>query len=138
MSEENKALIQRWFEEVWNQGNSKTIDELLDKDGVIHGLVDSSGQPVRGLQAFHDFHDQFRNAFSDLDISVDDVVAEGDRVVARCSVRGKHTGESLGFAPTNAPIQFEGIAIVRIKNGKIVEAWNQFDFLEMNKQLGVL
>ena len=69
---------------------------------------------------------------------MDDVVAEGDRVVARCSVRGKHTGESLGFAATNAPIQFEGIAIVRIKDGKIVEAWNQFDFLEMNKQLGVL
>ena len=138
MSEENKALIQRWFEEVWNQGNSKTIDELLDKDGVIHGLADASGQPVRGLQAFHEFHDQFRGAFSDLNVSVDDVVAEGDRVVARCSVRGKHTGESLGFAATNAPIQFEGIAIVRIKDGKIVEAWNQFDFLEMNKQLGVL
>jgi predicted ester cyclase len=138
MSEQNKALIQRWFEEVWNQGNSKTIDELLDENGVIHGLADASGQPVRGLQAFHDFHDQFRGAFSGLYVSVDDVIAEGDRVVARCSVRGKHTGESLGFAATNAPIQFEGIAIVRIKDGKIVEAWNQFDFLEMNKQLGVL
>ena len=138
MSEENKALIQRWFEEVWNQGNSKTIDELLDENGVVHGLMDANGQPVSGLKAFHDFHDQFRGAFPDLYISVDDVISEGDRVVARCSVRGKHTGESLGFAATNAPIQFEGIAIVRIKNGKIVEAWNQFDFLSMNKQLGVL
>ncbi len=138
MSEENKALIERWFEEVWNQGNSKAIDELLAPDGVIHGLVDASGQPVRGLDGFREFHSQFRGAFSDLNISVDDVVAEGDRVVARCSVRGQHTGESLGFAATNAPIQFEGIAIVRIKDGKIVEAWNQFDFLEMNKQLGVL
>ena len=138
MSEENKALIGRWFEEVWNQGNSQTIDELLAPDGVIHGLVDASGQPVRGLEAFHEFHNQFRGAFSDLNISVDDVVAEGDRVVARCSVRGQHTGESLGYAATNAPVQFEGIAIVRIKDGKIVEAWNQFDFLQMNKQLGVL
>jgi len=138
MSEENKALIERWFEEVWNQGNSQAIDELLAQDGVIHGLVDASGQPVRGLEGFHEFHDQFRGAFSDLHISVHDVVAEGDRVVARCSVRGQHTGESLGFAATNAPIQFEGIAIVQIKDGKIVEAWNQFDFLEMNKQLGVL
>ena len=138
MSEENKALIQRWFEEVWNQGNSETIDELLDPDGVIHGLVDASGQTVRGLAGFHEFHNQFRNAFSDLNISVDDVIAEGDRVVARCSVRGKHTGESLGFAPTDAPVQFEGIAIVRIRDGKIVEAWNQFDFLAMNKQLRVL
>lgn len=138
MSEENKALIQRWFEEVWNQGNSKTIDELLDPDGVIHGLVDASGQEVRGLESFHEFHQQFRNAFSGLNVSVDDVVAEGDRVVARCSVRGKHTGESLGFEPTDAPVQFEGIAIVRIRDGKIIEAWNQFDFLAMNKQLGVL
>ena len=138
MSEQNKALVQRWFEEVWNQGKSETIDELLAQDGVIHGLVDVTGQPVRGIEAFHEFHNQFRGAFSDLQVSVDDMVAEGDRVVARCGVRGKHTGESLGFAATNAPIQFEGIAIVRIKDGKIVEAWNQFDFLEMNKQLGVL
>lgn len=138
MSEENKALIKRWFDEVWNQGNSKVIDELLAEDGVIHGLVDANGNPVTGLQAFHEFHNQFREAFSDLDISIDDVVAEGDRVVARCSVRGSHTGASLGFAATNAPVQFEGIAIMRIRDGKIVEAWNQFDFLQMNKQLGVL
>ena len=138
MSEENKALIQRWFEEVWNQGNSKVIEELLSQDCVIHGLVDASGSPVEGLPAFHDFHSQFRGAFPDISVSVDDVIAEGDRVVARCSVRGKHSGEDLGFAATNAPVQFEGIAIVRIKDGKIVEAWNQFDFLEMNRQLGVL
>lgn len=138
MSEENKALIQRWFEEVWNQGNSKVIDELLAEDGVIHGLVDAHGNPVTGLQAFHEFHNQFRGAFPDIYVSVDDVIADGDRVVARCSVRGTHSGEHLGFAATDAPVQFEGIAIVRIKDGKIVEAWNQFDFLAMNKQLGVL
>ncbi|HET9713296.1 MAG TPA: ester cyclase, partial [Pyrinomonadaceae bacterium] len=71
-------------------------------------------------------------------VTVEDVVAEGDKVVARCSVRGTHTGEHLGFEATNAPVEFEGVAIVRIKDGKIVEAWNHFDFLEMNKQLGVL
>ena len=138
MSEENKALIQRWFEEVWNQGNEKAIDELLAEDGVIHGLVDASGNPVRGLKGFHEFHRQFRGAFPDIHVSVDDIIAEGDRVVARCSVRGRHTGENLGFAPTDAPVQFGGVAIVRISYGKIVEAWNHFDFLEMNKQLGVL
>ena len=65
------------------------------------------------------------------------MIAEGDKVVARCSVSGMHTGEQLGFAATNAPVQFEGIAIVRIKDGKIVEAWNQFDFMAMNRQLGL-
>jgi steroid delta-isomerase-like uncharacterized protein len=139
MSEqENKALIYRWFEEVWNQGNAKVIDELLAQDGVVHGLTDADGKPVQGLEAFHAFHSQFRGAFPDLSITVEDAIAEGDKVVARCSVRGKHTGQELGFEATNAPIQFEGIAIVQIKDGKIVEAWNQFDFLEMNRQLGVL
>lgn len=138
MSEENKALIQRWFDEVWNQGNAQVIDELLDEYGVIHGLNDPSGKPVEGIEAFKEFHTQFRGAFPDITVTVDDIIAEGDKVVARCSVRGKHTGEHLGIDATNAPVEFDGIAIVRIKNGKIVEAWNQFDFMEMNKQLGVL
>lgn len=138
MSEENKALVRRWFEEVWNQGNAEAIDELLAEDGVIHGLLDAGGNPVQGLPSFHEFHTQFRGAFPDMNVSVEDLICEGDKVVARCSVRGKHTGEHLGFKATNAPVQFEGVAIVRIKDGKIAEAWNQFDFLEMNKQLGVL
>ncbi len=91
----------------------------------------------RYLQAFHDFHDQFRGAFPDINVKVEDVVAEGDKVVARCSVRGMHTGERVsGLQPPMRRLRFEGIAIVRIKNGKIVEAWNQFDFLAMNRQLG--
>ena len=138
MSEENKALLNRWFEEVWNKGNGDVIDELLAEDGVIHGLTDASGQPVRGIQAFREFHTQFRGAFPNVNVTLEDVVAEGDKVVARCSVQGMHTGDNLGFAATNAPVEFEGIAIVKVKNGKIVEAWNQFDFLQMNRQLGVL
>ena len=138
MSEENKALMKRWFEEVWNQGNARVIDELLAEDGVIHGLADIDGNPVQGLASFKEFHAKFRGAFPDMHISVDDVIAEGDKVVARCSVRAQHTGAHLGFEATNAPVQFEGVAIVRVKNGKIAEAWNCFDFLTMNKQLGVL
>jgi steroid delta-isomerase-like uncharacterized protein len=137
MSEKNKALIRRWFEEVWNQGRSDVIDDLLAEDAVIHGLVDGAGHPVNGLDGFHDFHTQFRGAFPDLIVSVDDTIAEGDMVVARCSVRGRHTGNHLGFAATNAPVQFEGVAITRIENGKIAEAWNHFDFAQMNRQLGL-
>jgi steroid delta-isomerase-like uncharacterized protein len=137
MSEENKALVHRWFEEVWNRGNREAIDELLAEDGVIHGLNDASGKPVHGIEAFREFHAQFRGAFPDINVTLEDVLAEGDKVVARCCVRGRHTGEQLGFSATNAAVQFEGVAIVRIKGGKIVEAWNHFDFLEMNKQLGV-
>ena len=137
MSDKNKALVRRWFEEVWNQGRGEVIDELLAEDAVIHGLVDGAGNPVESLQGFHDFHDQFRGAFPDLVVSVEDAIAEGDMVVARCSVRGQHTGDQLGFAATNAPVQFEGVAITRIENGKIAEAWNHFDFALMNRQLGI-
>lgn len=137
MSEKNKALIRRWFEEVWNQGRSDVIDELLAEDAVIHGLVDAAGNPVSGLDGFHDFHTQFRGAFPDVAVSVDDTIAEGDMVVARCSVQGRHTGNHLGFAATNAPVQFDGVAITRIQNGKIAEAWNHFDFAQMNRQLGL-
>lgn len=137
MSETNKALMRRWFEEVWNQGRTEVIDELMADDVVIHGLVDAAGNPVRGAAAFREFHRQFRGAFPNMNITVEDVIAEGDRAVARCDVRGQHSGDHLGFAATNAPVQFGGIAIVRIENGKIAEAWNQFDFMEMNKQLGL-
>lgn len=138
MSEKNKALVYRWFEEVWNQGKREVIDELMAKDGVVHGLADAEGNSISGTDEFHRFHDQFRGAFPDIVVNVEDICAEGDKVVARCSVRATHTGESLGFAATNAPIEIEGVAIVRIENGQIAEAWNHFDFLAMNRQLGVL
>jgi steroid delta-isomerase-like uncharacterized protein len=137
MSEKNKALIRRWFEEVWNQGRSDVIDELLTDDVVVHGLVDGSGNPVQGIEGFHDFHTQFRGAFPDINVSVEDAISEGDLVVARCRVRGRHTGDHLGFTATNAPVQFDGVAIVRVRDGKIAEAWNHFDFSEMNRQLGL-
>jgi steroid delta-isomerase-like uncharacterized protein len=138
MSEENKALMIRWFAEVWNEGNANRIGDMLTDDVVIHGLNDTNGNAVTGIDAFRAFHAQFREAFPDILITVEDVIAEGDKVVARCSVEAKHTGESLGIAATNSSVDFTGIAIVRVSDGKIAEAWNSFDFLTMNQQLGIL
>ncbi len=138
MSEENKALLRRWFEEVWNKGRSDAIDEMFAADGIAHGLSDSEGTPLRGPNDFKPFHEIFRGAFPDVEVVVEDVIAEGDLVAARCSVRGKHTGDHLGVAASNAPVQFTGMSMVRIKDGKIVEAWNNFDFLQMNKQIGAI
>jgi len=138
MSEENKALVQRWFDEVWNKGRSEAVDEMFAADGVAHGLSDDAGNPLRGPDDFKPFHEKFRGAFPNVTITVDDMIAEGDRVAARCSVRGKHTGDHLGFAASNAPVEFTGMTIVRIKDGKIVEAWNNFDFMKMYKQIGVI
>jgi steroid delta-isomerase-like uncharacterized protein len=138
MSDENIALIRRWFEEVWNQGHEEVIDELFAADGIAHGLADEAGNALRGPQDFKPFFRKFRSAFPEIEIVVEDTVAEGDKVAASCLVRGKHQSDSLGFAATGQSTEFTGITIIRIEQGKIVEAWNNFDFMTMYKQLGVL
>lgn len=138
MSEANKALIHRWFEEVWNKGLADAIDEMFAADSVAHGLSDESGNPLRGPVSFRAFHQKFRDAFPDLTITVEDTIAEGDRVAARCIVRGRHTGDGLGFAASHKPVEITGITIVRVRDGKIVEAWNNFDFLSLFQQIGAI
>ncbi len=97
MSEKNKAMIRQWFEEVWNKGRAETIAEMLAEDAVVHGLSDDAAKPLRGPAGFLPFHIQFREAFPEIKVIVEDAIAEGDKVVARCSVRGRHTGDSLGL-----------------------------------------
>ena len=138
MSEENKQLVRRWFEEVWNKGRVDAIDEMFAEDGIAHGLSDDPSNPIKGPTGFKPFHTVFRDAFPTMMIVVEDVIAEGDKVAARCSVRAKHEGEFMGRAATGAPVDFTGITIVRIYNGKIVEAWNNFDFMVLHKQVGLL
>ena len=136
--EANKALVRRWFEEVWNKGRSDAISEMFADEGIAHGLSDDPVNPLRGPAGFLPFHAQFREAFPNIEVVVEDQIAEGDLVATRCSVRGKHTGDSLGFAATQSPVEFTGITITRIKDGKIAEAWNNFDFMKMYRQLGAI
>lgn len=138
MSEENKALIRRWFEEVWNKGREEAINEMFAEDGIAHGLADESGEPLRGPTGFKPFFRNFRTAFPYIEVVVEDTVTEGDKVAARCTVRGKHQSDSLGFAATQRPMEITGMTIVRVRDGKIIEAWNNFDFMSMFKQLGAL
>jgi steroid delta-isomerase-like uncharacterized protein len=138
MPEDNKALVRRWFEEVWNKGRAEAIDEMFADDGVAHGLSDETGEPLRGPANFKAFFHNFREAFPDIEVVVEDTISEGDRVAARCTVRGRHTGHSLGFAATEQPMEISGITIVRVRDGQIVEAWNNFDFMAMFQQLGAL
>jgi predicted ester cyclase len=137
-TEKNKALLRRWFEEVWNKGRSEAIDEMMAPDAIAHGLSDDPENPLKGPSGFKPFHETFRGAFADIEVVIEDMIAEGDKVAARCSVRAKHAGDHLGIAATGAPVDFTGIAIVRVRDGKFVEAWNNFDFMRMNKQIGVI
>ncbi|CAN5603651.1 hypothetical protein BH20ACI4_BH20ACI4_31580 [soil metagenome] len=135
---EYESLIHRWFEEVWNNRSEEAIDELLAEDGVANGLNDAEGNPLRGPEGFKTLHRAFLSAYPDLKITVEDTVCEGDKIAARCTIRATHQGEGIGVAPTDSAVEFTGMTIVKIKDGKIVEAWNEFDFMKMYSQVGAL
>ena len=135
---ESMEVLHRWFEEVWNKKREEAIDELFAEEGVAHGLADENGEDLRGPAGFKPFFRRFRDAFPDIEVVIEDCVCEGDKTAARCTVRAKHTGEGLGVAATGNPVEFTGMSLVRVQDGKIVEAWNNFDFMSLNRQIGLL
>jgi steroid delta-isomerase-like uncharacterized protein len=132
------TIAHEWFDEVWNKRQTATIDRLLAPDVIAHGLVDENGNEIRGPSGFKKFFEQFTKAFPDIHVEVADTISEGDRIAARCIVTGTHRGDTLGVPGSNRPVQFTGVAILRIKDGKIVEAWNNFDFQTLSRQIGAL
>jgi len=138
MSEENVALIHHWFEEVWNNRREYLVGELLTEDSIAHGLTDVHGNTPRGPEGFKQLFYAFVNAFPNLRITVEDIICQDNRVVVRCTVKGTHRGYGLGVAPTDKLVEFTGLCLMRIENGRIAEVWNQFDFMDMYQQLGAL
>jgi predicted ester cyclase len=135
---EYETFMHRWFGEVWNQKNEAAIDEMCDENVIANGLTDAAGDTVRGIASYKNLFRTFLAAYPDIEITVEDTISEGDKIVARCRVSATHTGDGLGITATNQPVEFTGIAIVRLKDGKIVEAWNEFDFLKMFSQVGAV
>jgi|SRR5215213_4832199 len=138
MAEEYETFMHRWFEEVWNKQCEEAIDEMCTEDVVANGLTDAEGNTIRGIEAYKTLFRAFVSAYPKIKITVEDTISEGDKIAARCRVTGTHTGEGLGLTPTNQPLEFTGIAMVRLEDGKIAEAWNEFDFMKMYSQLGAL
>ena len=134
MSADNKAIVYRWFEEVWNKGRVEVIDEMIAEHSVVHGLAGE----LRGPAGFKPFHATFRAAFPDLSIVVDEVITEGDLAAARFTCTGTHQGDSLGFPATGRKVHFTGMTFVRTAGGQVVAGWNNFDQLGMLQQLGVV
>ena len=133
--EENKALVRRLFEESWNKGNLEVSDELISSDCVLHyrGTV----FPVNG-DAGKAIVAAWRTAFPDFQFFFEDCIAEGDRVVLRIPFRATHRGEFFGIAPTGKQINVTEMLIARIKDGKVVEMWEEYDQLGMLQQLGAV
>lgn len=138
MSEQNVAIVQRWFGEVWNNRREDVIPELLSENSIAHGLQDVYGNTPSGHEGFKSLFFAFSNAFPDLHLQVEDTVNEGELIVARCTVTGTHLGEGLGVPPSRVRVEFAGLCMMRIREGKITEVWNQFDFMNMYHQIGVL
>jgi steroid delta-isomerase-like uncharacterized protein len=129
------TLMHRWFEEVWNQGREASIDELLATDAVAHGLVDGDGAEISGIESYRAFYRNFRGALSDVHVDVQDTISEGDLSAARFVVSARHTGEGLGKPAKGRNLNFTGMSMIRIRDGKIAEAWNNIDFANMLQQM---
>jgi steroid delta-isomerase-like uncharacterized protein len=134
MSEENRIRVRRWFDEVWCEKNGAAIDELMAPEAVAHGLGEGGGA-VQGARAFKEFHQKFCRAFPDLQIRVDEVLAERDLTAVRFTATGSHTGEGLELPPSGREVSFTGMVFSRWHDGKIVEGWNLVDFPMMLQQL---
>jgi len=134
MSEENKALVHRIYE-CFSQNNLDVLDELIASDFTDHNP--NPGQ-APGLEGLKQFISSMHSVLSDLQDNVEDMVAEGDKVVARLRISGTHQSEFMGAAPTGNQVTFTGIDILRIAEGKVVEHWGNSDELGMMRQLGVI
>ncbi|MBA7509372.1 Aklanonic acid methyl ester cyclase AcmA [subsurface metagenome] len=128
-TEENKAVPRRWLE-IFNEGKLDVIDEILDKD-YYNSLLN-----VRGLESVRQFVIAYRTSFPDIKFTVEDQIAEGDKVTTRFSATGTHRGEFMGVAPTGKTVKIATLTVYRIVNGKIVEGWSIMDNLGTLQQLG--
>jgi predicted ester cyclase len=132
MSDHNLVLARRWFEEVWNQRCSATIDELLTNDSVCY----ADDGPIRGPVEFRERqYLPFLAAFTDLRVVVDGVIAQGEDVVVRWTAEGVHSGDGLGFRPTQERVHFRGITWIRVRDGKFLEAWQNSNIPDVLREL---
>jgi steroid delta-isomerase-like uncharacterized protein len=134
--EENVVLMRRWFKEVWNEGKSQTIYDLMDENGIAVGQ-DQPGVEIRGPREFEMFVNRIRGAFPDQKITLEDAFGADDEVVIRWSAEMTHTGDQLGFPATNKRVKLTGISIAQFDNGKIVRGWDNWDQLAMQQQLAI-
>jgi steroid delta-isomerase-like uncharacterized protein len=134
-TEENKAFVRRFFEEVINRGNLAAAADFMTADFVEH---ESLPVPGAGVEGFRQFFTMLRAAFPDFQVAVDDLIAEGDQVVARVTLRGTHRGPFLQVPPTGRQVAMDVIDVVRLADGKIAEHWGVADNLTLLRQVGAI
>lgn len=135
-TDENKKLYRRLVEEAFNQDDLDAVDEVVDGDIVVHAA--GQPEPLRGPEGVKEFLGMYRTAFPDGHIGIEEILAEGDIVVARWTGTGTHDGDLMGIAPTGAEVTVMGMEMYRVSDGKLVEGWELFDTLGMLQQLGAI
>ena len=134
--EQDKALVRRFVEEIFNRGNMSVVDEVFAPDFVEHEEL-PAGIPSN-REGVVQLTTMLRSAFPEFNATIDDIIAEGDKVVIRMTWRGTQEGEFLGIPPTGKSISIGVIDIIRMADGKAVEHWGQMDSMGMLQQLGAI
>ena len=132
---ENRALIQRFYDEGWNANNLDVYDELVTEDFVDHQAI--PGLPP-GREGFKMLNSMFRAAMPDVWVTVDDVITDGDKVAARWTSTGTHQGDLFGIPPTGASVKITATVVYRTENGRLAEGWINRDDFGLMRQLGVI
>jgi steroid delta-isomerase-like uncharacterized protein len=134
MSEQNKTLARRWFEDLFSRGDLDAAEEILSAEFLDH----LPREEERGIEELKDYLSVYRTAFPDIEGTVEEIVAEADKVVVRWRSRGTHQGEFMGVAPTGRDVTFTGMRLFRIAENKIAESWVNIDERGLQEQLGAV
>jgi steroid delta-isomerase-like uncharacterized protein len=134
MSEANKKLVRRWFEEVWNNKNQSAIDEMLC-DASKSNVFPETDSALIGPEDFKIIHQAYVQAFPDLKFTIEELIAEGDRVAVRWSVQMTHLGGSLGIPATGRKLRQQGTSFLTVRDNFLQEGWNDMDMHSLLQQL---
>ena len=137
-AEDNKRIVLRVFEELWNEGKLEVADELYHPDYVGYDPVEPDTGRARGPEDVKAFVAMVRSAVPDIHFTVEDLLAEGDKVIVRWSASGTHTGVLMGIPPTGRRGMVTGTIIFRVVEGKLVQSWMNWDTMGMLRQLGLI
>lgn len=131
---DNKKISLFLFEEVWNKGNIDMVEKIVAPDFVLH----ESNRDIIGIPNYKKYILGYRRAFPDVHFIVEDLLADGDKVVERWTAQGTHKGELYGIPATSKKVKISGIDIVHISNGKMIERWGCGDILGVLQQIGIV
>ena len=133
VEEQNKEVVKRYWNGKWNERRPEILDELMTPDVVYHG----TSMEMHGVEEYKQVYNMYRSALHDTQITIEELIAEGDKVMTRLTTRGVHKGELAGIPPTGNEFTGSQFTVFRLVNGKIAEEWEIFDELGMMMQLGM-